>query len=153
MRALKIIWCSENGFIIRVCAATLNSPVVFLQCSVKMVTLHAVCALISLAPLLVLSVPPIWTQPEQVHLSFPGQCMNCLCRFHVFSVSHAIFPLANTSQHPVHMDCRFADALCSPLNNIMTKSTGVFTIEWFTGVGGKVSFTWHKNQIKGWRHG
>ncbi|CAJ1073764.1 acid phosphatase type 7 [Xyrichtys novacula] len=34
---------------------------------------HAACALLSLAPLLVLGVPPIWTQPEQVHLSYPGE--------------------------------------------------------------------------------
>uniref|UniRef100_A0A674PRI5 Purple acid phosphatase n=1 Tax=Takifugu rubripes TaxID=31033 RepID=A0A674PRI5_TAKRU len=32
----------------------------------------AVCALLSLSPLLVLGVPPIRTQPEQVHLSYPG---------------------------------------------------------------------------------
>uniref|UniRef100_A0A8D3C4V7 Purple acid phosphatase n=1 Tax=Scophthalmus maximus TaxID=52904 RepID=A0A8D3C4V7_SCOMX len=37
-----------------------------------MMPVHAACALLSLAPLLVLSVPPIWTQPEQVHLSYPG---------------------------------------------------------------------------------
>lgn len=56
-----------------------------------MVTLHAVCALLSLAPMLVLSVPPIWTQPEQVHLSYPGQCMNCLYRLHVFSFRGCYF--------------------------------------------------------------
>uniref|UniRef100_A0A3Q3VUA8 Purple acid phosphatase n=1 Tax=Mola mola TaxID=94237 RepID=A0A3Q3VUA8_MOLML len=37
-----------------------------------MVPAHTACALLSLAPLLVLGVPPIWTQPEQVHLSYPG---------------------------------------------------------------------------------
>ncbi|TKS86515.1 Acid phosphatase type 7 [Collichthys lucidus] len=37
-----------------------------------MAPVHAACALLSLAPLLVLGVPPIWTQPEQVHLSYPG---------------------------------------------------------------------------------
>eukprot|EP00064_Thunnus_orientalis_P003392 superscaffoldBa00000274_g3401 len=37
-----------------------------------MVPVYAACALFSLAPLLVLGIPPIWTQPEQVHLSFPG---------------------------------------------------------------------------------
>ncbi|KAM7375711.1 hypothetical protein PAMP_005493 [Pampus punctatissimus] len=41
-----------------------------------MVPVFAACALLSLAPLLVLGavldVPPIWTQPEQVHLSYPG---------------------------------------------------------------------------------
>ncbi|CAL1575027.1 unnamed protein product [Knipowitschia caucasica] len=34
--------------------------------------LYAVCHLLSLAPWLVCCVPPIWTQPEQVHLSYPG---------------------------------------------------------------------------------
>ncbi|KAM6969592.1 acid phosphatase type 7 [Tautogolabrus adspersus] len=34
---------------------------------------HAAWALLSLAPLFVLGVPPIWTQPEQVHLSYPGE--------------------------------------------------------------------------------
>ncbi|XP_042243976.1 acid phosphatase type 7 [Thunnus maccoyii] len=37
-----------------------------------MVPVYAACALFSLAPLLVLGIPPIWTQPEQVHLSYPG---------------------------------------------------------------------------------
>uniref|UniRef100_H3DJ87 Purple acid phosphatase n=1 Tax=Tetraodon nigroviridis TaxID=99883 RepID=H3DJ87_TETNG len=32
----------------------------------------AACALLSLSPLLVLGVPPTRTQPEQVHLSYPG---------------------------------------------------------------------------------
>ncbi|KAJ4939123.1 hypothetical protein JOQ06_028584 [Pogonophryne albipinna] len=38
-----------------------------------MVPVHAACVLMSLAPLLVLGVSPIWTQPEQVHLSYPGE--------------------------------------------------------------------------------
>ncbi|XP_072222012.1 acid phosphatase type 7 isoform X2 [Leuresthes tenuis] len=33
---------------------------------------HAACTLLGLAPLLVLGVPPLWTQPEQVHLSSAG---------------------------------------------------------------------------------
>ncbi|XP_026165245.1 acid phosphatase type 7 [Mastacembelus armatus] len=37
-----------------------------------MVPVRAACVFLSLAPLLVLGVPPIWTQPEQVHLSYPG---------------------------------------------------------------------------------
>ncbi|XP_034051440.1 acid phosphatase type 7 isoform X3 [Thalassophryne amazonica] len=35
-------------------------------------SIYAAFAVLSLAPLLVLGVPPIWTQPEQVHLSYPG---------------------------------------------------------------------------------
>ncbi|XP_068577681.1 acid phosphatase type 7 [Cebidichthys violaceus] len=37
-----------------------------------MLSVRTACALLSLAPLLVLGVPPIWTQPEQAHLSYPG---------------------------------------------------------------------------------
>ncbi|XP_014863749.1 PREDICTED: iron/zinc purple acid phosphatase-like protein [Poecilia mexicana] len=37
-----------------------------------MVSVKTASVLLSFAPLLVLSVPPIWTQPEQVHLSYPG---------------------------------------------------------------------------------
>ncbi|CAG10668.1 unnamed protein product [Tetraodon nigroviridis] len=37
-----------------------------------MVFVLAACALLSLSPLLVLGVPPTRTQPEQVHLSYPG---------------------------------------------------------------------------------
>lgn len=48
-----------------------------LQVGVKMVFALAACALVSLSPLLVLGVPPIRTQPEQVHLSYPGKCFNC----------------------------------------------------------------------------
>ena len=48
--------------------------------ALTMVPAHTACALLSLAPLLVLGVPPIWTQPEQVHLSYPGKP-----RVHVFS--------------------------------------------------------------------
>uniref|UniRef100_A0A8C6U6V2 Purple acid phosphatase n=1 Tax=Neogobius melanostomus TaxID=47308 RepID=A0A8C6U6V2_9GOBI len=33
---------------------------------------HTACALLCLAPWLVRGLPPIWTQPEQVHLSYPG---------------------------------------------------------------------------------
>lgn len=47
-----------------------------LQVSVKMVFSLAACALLSLSPLLVLGVPPIRTQPEQVHLSYPGKGLN-----------------------------------------------------------------------------
>ncbi|CAL8295158.1 unnamed protein product [Arctogadus glacialis] len=39
---------------------------------VKMVTVYAACALLCFAPLLVVSDPPVLTQPEQVHLSYPG---------------------------------------------------------------------------------
>uniref|UniRef100_A0A3B3V190 Purple acid phosphatase n=1 Tax=Poecilia latipinna TaxID=48699 RepID=A0A3B3V190_9TELE len=38
----------------------------------RMVSVQTASVLLSFAPLLVLSVPPIWTQPEQVHLSYPG---------------------------------------------------------------------------------
>lgn len=51
-----------------------------LQVSVKMVFALAAFALLSLSPLLVLGVPPIRTQPEQVHLSYPGKCFNCHCQ-------------------------------------------------------------------------
>lgn len=48
-----------------------------LQVGVKMVFALAACALLNLSPLLVLGVPPIKTQPEQVHLSYPGKCFHC----------------------------------------------------------------------------
>lgn len=51
----------------------INPVCVLLQVSVKMVLSPAACALLSLSPLLVLGVPPIRTQPEQVHLSYPGK--------------------------------------------------------------------------------
>lgn len=41
----------------------------------EMAPICVACAVLSLGPLLVLSFPPIWTQPEQVHLSYPGQCL------------------------------------------------------------------------------
>uniref|UniRef100_A0A3B3XH88 Purple acid phosphatase n=2 Tax=Poecilia mexicana TaxID=48701 RepID=A0A3B3XH88_9TELE len=42
------------------------------QLNGRMVSVKTASVLLSFAPLLVLSVPPIWTQPEQVHLSYPG---------------------------------------------------------------------------------
>lgn len=57
----------------RVCSL---SWCLLLQVSVKMVFSPAACALFSLSPLLVLGVPPIRTQPEQVHLSYPGKGLN-----------------------------------------------------------------------------
>ena len=60
--------------------------VFFPQSSVKMGPVHAACTLLGLAPLLVLGVPPLWTQPEQVHLSSAGQCLNNLSRSCVFSL-------------------------------------------------------------------
>lgn len=57
----------------RVCSLTWC---LLLQASVKMVFSPAACALLSLSPLLVLGVPPIRTQPEQVHLSYPGKSLN-----------------------------------------------------------------------------
>lgn len=79
-------------FFFWVCVAN-TTRLFFLQSSVRMVPVHAACALLSLAPLLVLGVPPIWTQPEQVHLSYPGTCLNCLHQPHVFSFRDTIFPL------------------------------------------------------------
>lgn len=67
----------------------------FLQSSVTMVPVHAACVLLSLAPLLVLGVPPIWTQPEQVHLSYAGMCLNF--SHHVFALSDTIFLFGPTS--------------------------------------------------------
>lgn len=93
----------------------------FLQFSVVMAPVHAACALLSLAPLLVLGVPPIWTQPEQVHLSYPGKCLNCLQRPHVFFIQGYSFPRRITNCYQGHMDRRFTDVLYKSL-----KSSGVF---------------------------
>ncbi|XP_034051439.1 acid phosphatase type 7 isoform X2 [Thalassophryne amazonica] len=48
------------------------SRTVFIKSSMTVGSIYAAFAVLSLAPLLVLGVPPIWTQPEQVHLSYPG---------------------------------------------------------------------------------
>ncbi|XP_029937763.1 acid phosphatase type 7 isoform X1 [Myripristis murdjan] len=48
------------------------SRTVLLHLGAKMLPAYAAYAMLSLAPILVLGVPPIWTQPEQVHLSYPG---------------------------------------------------------------------------------
>ena len=77
-------------FISWLCVASLTR-LLFLQPRVKMAPVHAACVLLSLAPLLVLGVPPIWTQPEQVHLSYPGKCLNCFHQLHVFSFGDTIF--------------------------------------------------------------
>lgn len=64
---------------VMLCAASCDRRAFFLmyfnqQVSAKMVFVLAACALLSLSPLLVLGVPPTRTQPEQVHLSYPGKC-------------------------------------------------------------------------------
>lgn len=44
------------------------------QLAVRMAPVCAALAFLSLTHLLVFGKPPIWTQPEQVHLSYAGQC-------------------------------------------------------------------------------
>lgn len=66
-------FCDKIMRFFQLCTLTLCLP---LQVSVKMVFAPAACVLLSLSPLLALGVPPIRTQPEQVHLSYPGKGFN-----------------------------------------------------------------------------
>ncbi|KAM8833994.1 acid phosphatase type 7 isoform 1-T1 [Synchiropus picturatus] len=56
-------------------------------CIVKMLLVFEVLFLLSVGPLLVLSVPPIWTQPEQVHLSYPGVAGSIMVTWTTFNMS------------------------------------------------------------------
>lgn len=55
------------------------------QLCVRMAPLHPVWILLGFAPLSTFCLPPIWTQPEQVHLSYPGE------QFQLFSSAVNIF--------------------------------------------------------------
>lgn len=79
------------------------------QFGAEMVPFHVACALLSLTPLFVLAVPPIWTQPEQVHLSYPGMCLRCHITLMYHHLRIRFPPLVTQKQNPGHVGFSFTD--------------------------------------------
>ncbi|KAI3367220.1 hypothetical protein L3Q82_008274 [Scortum barcoo] len=71
-----------------------------------MVPVRAACALLSLAPLLVLGVPPIWTQPEQVHLSYPGVSGAMVVTWTTFNKTESIVEYGPLGGRPFEMSTK-----------------------------------------------
>lgn len=80
------------------------------QPSGRMVSVQTASLLLSFAPLLVLSVPPIWTQPEQVHLSYAGRFLSLPYKSYLhMGTSYSVYWQESSSM--------FGHVLCEAVKN------------------------------------
>ncbi|XP_028294068.1 acid phosphatase type 7 isoform X2 [Gouania willdenowi] len=66
----------------------------------------AVWAFLGLAPLLVMSVPPIWTQPEQVHLSYTGVPGSMVVTWTTFNKTESVVEYGFVGGRPFEMSSK-----------------------------------------------